>query len=104
MRVFCRFVGWFLVAIAVIALGRDLVAIVAGESFRLAPLGEVWFKLHSASLNMLQAGIERRIAPEAWDSVVAPALQWPTVLFFAVPGVVLLLLCRDWRGHRRRFR
>ncbi len=104
MRVFCRFLGWFLVAIGFIALGRDLVAIAAGESFRLAPLGEVWFKLHSASLNMLQAGIERRIAPEVWDSVVAPALQWPTVLFFAVPGVLLLLLSRDWRGHKRRFR
>ncbi|WP_282605935.1 hypothetical protein [Pelagibius sp. Alg239-R121] len=91
-------------AIGFIALGRDLVAIAAGESFRLAPLGEVWFKLHSASLNMLQAGIERRIAPEVWDSVVAPALQWPTVLFFAVPGVLLLLLSRDWRGHKRRFR
>ncbi len=104
MRVFCRFFGWFLVALAVIALGRDLVAIVAGESFRLAPLGEVWFKLHAASLNLLQAGIERRIAPEVWDSVVAPALQWPSVLVFGVPGILLVLLCRSWGGQRRRFR
>ncbi len=104
MRVFGRFLGWFLLALAFIALGRDLVAIAAGETFRLAPLGEVWFKLHSASLNMLQAGVERRIAPEVWDSVIAPALQWPTVAFFAVPGLLLVLLCRDWQSQKRRFR
>lgn len=106
MRVICRFLGWFLVVIAVIALGRDLVALIAGESFRLAPLGEVWFKLHAGSLNMLQAGVERRLAPEIWDSVLAPVLQWPAVLIFAVPGILLLLLGRsgNWRGSKRRFR
>ncbi len=104
MRAFFRFFGWFLVAMALIVLGRDLVALIAGESFRFAPLGEVWFKLHAPSLNLLQAGVERRISPDAWDLVLAPALQWPALVFFAVPGILLVLLCRDWGGSKKRFR
>jgi hypothetical protein len=37
--------------------------------------------------------------------VVAPVLLWPAVAVFFVPGAVLVLLCRRWRGPRapRRF-
>ena len=104
MRPFCRILGWFLILVAVALLGRDLIAGFERGSLKLAPLGEVWFKLHAASLNMLQAGIERNVSPELWDYAVAPVLRWPAEWVFAIPGVVLILLCRNWGGRRRRFR
>ena len=68
-------------------------------TWRLTALGEVWFKLHTASLNGAQAGIQRYVAPWLWEPVITTILLWPGWLVFGVPGVLGLSLCR----RRKRY-
>ncbi len=104
-----RLLGWLLLFCALVLLGWDAVAALDSGTWSLAVLGQRWFEidqaLGSATLNTLQAGIERSISVDLWDNVFAPALQWPAVIVFAVPGIVLVLLFRRWGGQRapRRF-
>ena len=65
-----------------------------------APLGAVIYGIAPAFLNTLQAGVQRRIAPELWDDVFLPALEWPGWVIPAVLGVALLLVSL-MRGRRR---
>ena len=99
-----RLLGWILLFGALVLLGWDAVAALDSGTWRLAALGQRWFEidqaLGSASLNTLQAGIERRISVDLWDNVFTPVLQWPAVIVFAVPGNVLVLLFRRWGGQR----
>lgn len=77
-------------------------AMVKGGAFAIAPLGEIWYAIDRASLNGLQAGVERYVSVWLWESVLAPILQWPAILVFFIPGVLLAILCRS-RPARRRF-
>ncbi|MGF1595243.1 MAG: hypothetical protein ACFCUW_18335 [Kiloniellaceae bacterium] len=99
-----RAVGWVFLFCALVLLGWDAVSSFDAGTWGFAVLGQRWFEidqaLGTATLNTLQAGIERNISVELWDDVVAPALLWPAILFFVVPGVVLVLLFRRWGGGR----
>ena len=64
-----------------------------------APLGALIFAIHPPFLNTLQAGVQRRIAPELWDVAFLPVLTAPAWLIPAVLGALLLAL-----GIRRRRR
>ncbi len=59
----------------------------------LAPLGQTWFSISAGTLNGLQAGVERYISPELWDSYLAPMLHWPALWFPLVPGLIFTLIC-----------
>ncbi len=104
-----RVIGWFLLFCALVLLGWDAVSSLSAGHWGFAVLGQRWYEidqaLGSATLNTLQAGIERRLSVGLWDNVVAPVLLWPAVAVFVVPGVVLVLLFRRWRSPRapRRF-
>ncbi|MEQ9606886.1 MAG: hypothetical protein RLN99_04395 [Kiloniellaceae bacterium] len=104
-----RVIGWFLLFCALVLLGWDAVSSLSNGAWGFAVLGQRWYEIDQAfggaSLNILQAGIERNISVDLWDNVVAPVLLWPAVAVFFVPGAVLVLLCRRWRGPRapRRF-
>ncbi len=99
-----RLLGWFFLFCALVLLGWDAVSSYSSGAWGFAVLGQRWFEvdqaLGSASLNILQAGIERRISVGLWDNVMAPMLLWPAVLVFLVPGLVLTLLFRRWGGPR----
>jgi hypothetical protein len=96
LRFVARFVGFWLVAAAMIAAVVDGAKSIAGSAFVLTPLTE--------TLTALAA-----IGAEAPAEFVPPTLPWPgdaalawlmaapTVAVLAVPGVLLLLL-----GARRR--
>ena len=103
-----RFIGWLLLFCALVLLGWDGVSSLNNGTWGFAVLGQRWFEidqaLGTASLNILQAGIERSISVDLWDNIFAPVLLWPAVAVFLVPGAVLVLLFRRWgahRGHRR---
>ncbi|GAB4353962.1 MAG: hypothetical protein Kow00114_03480 [Kiloniellaceae bacterium] len=104
-----RVIGWFLLFCTLVLLGWDAVSSLSAGHWGFAVLGQRWYEidqaLGGASLNTLQAGIERNISVDLWDNVVAPVLLWPAVAVFFVPGLVLALLCRRWGGPRapRRF-
>jgi hypothetical protein len=72
--------------------------------YHMLVIGEVWYTISPTTLNMLQAGIQRHIAPWLWDDVVANLLllwAWPS---FYVLGAVILFLARprQRRGLARR--
>jgi hypothetical protein len=99
-----RAFGWLLLFCALVLLGWDAVSSLEAGAWGFAVLGQRWFELDqalgTASLNTLQAGIERNVSVDLWDNIVAPVLLWPAVLVFAVPGLILVLLFRRWGGGR----
>jgi hypothetical protein len=102
-----RLLGWLVILGGLIVLGRDLLAWRDGGEFQPIVLGQLWFDLHPASLELLQPAIQRHIHPALWDWVVQPVLlsyAFPTLLIL---GLVLLFLCRrraegSVRRRRRR--
>jgi len=99
-----RILGWFLLFCALVLLGWDAVSSLSAGDWGFTVLGQRWYQidqaLGSATLNTLQAGIERRISVDLWDNVIAPLLLQPAMLIFLVPGLVLVLLFRRWGGTK----
>ena len=100
-----RTIAWILLLAAIAAAGYEAYSALGAGGWRPIALGELWFKLHSSSLNGAQAGIQRYIAPWLWEPVITTVLLWPGWVVFGVPGAALLWLCRARpgapRGHRR---
>jgi len=103
--IICRVIGSILLLAAIAAAGYEAFTAFEAGSWRSIALGEIWFKLHAASLNGAQAGIQRYISPFLWEPVITTVLLWPGWAVFGVPGAVLLWFCRSRRGaprgHRR---
>jgi hypothetical protein len=99
-----RILGWVLLFCALVLLGWDAVSSLSTGTWGFVVLGQRWYEidqaLGSATLNTLQAGIERNLSVGLWDNVVAPLLLWPAAAIFALPGLVLVLLFRRWGGTR----
>ncbi len=97
-----RILAWLgaaLAAGAVLALVYELsVALQAGE-WRIVPAGEIWFTLHTASLNLVQAIVQRYLHPFLWDPVIAGFLQWPLWASFGGPGIALLTIFGSRRAR-----
>ena len=93
-----RIIGWAFLAVALVALGADIVGWLASGSLDVTPLGQHWFELHRASLGLAQAAVQRHVLPGLWDPVIQTVLLWPTWAVFGVVGAVLAYLCR---GRRR---
>lgn len=85
MRIVTRLFGLFflLAALLVLAAGQ-------GGDTEIMPLGALWFSLHSASLNLVQAVIERYIWVPLWDPVLLAVLQWPAAPAFGILGALLI--------------
>jgi hypothetical protein len=102
-----RLLGWVLIFLALAVAGRDAMAMIDRGQFGLIKLGEFWFQVSPASLNGLQAGVERYLTPLLWDWILAPLLHLPLVLVFLVPGLLLAFFFRKkcpGRKSRRLFR
>lgn len=106
MTVAGRIIGWALFLIGVAVGGYEVISGLIAPEYRMIALGELWFKVDAGSLNALQAGIQRYIAPWLWDSVMLPILQLPAWTVFAVPGAVFIVgfhrLARKRRAGRSR--
>lgn len=92
--------GCLLVLAALAVLAWDLYDLAASGSLALTKLGRVWAALDTTSLQLLQAGVERHLSVWLWDAVIAPLLQWPALPVFALPGLLLLWLCRPRRERK----
>lgn len=97
MRTLFRFVGFWLLAAAFIALVLDGTRSIADAHLVLTPLGESWHALHSNSLQLLQPAIERHITPLLWDPVMLAILNTPTWVVLGLIGVAFTLI-----GHGGR--
>jgi hypothetical protein len=89
--------GWGLAAVALIALAYELSAYAETGSYRVIPLGELWFNVHVASLNFIQAVVQRYLHPLLWDPIITTALQWPAWSLLAAPAAILVAVA----PHRR---
>ena len=93
-----RALGVSALLLAMVAFTIDATtSLASNDQWVLTPLGEHWFKLHAASLNVSQAAVERYAYPFLWDPVIFTILQTPTWVFFGLLGTLLY-----WLGRRRR--
>jgi hypothetical protein len=86
----------------VIILGAVLLVLAGGIAVWFgpsAPLGALIFALYPPFLNTLQAGVQRRVAPELWDVAFLPLLTAPAWL---IPFLLGLLLLAVGALRRRR--
>lgn len=94
IRFFLRFLGLISLAIAFILVIYDGTKSIAGNMVFITKLGDLWNNIHSSSLQLLQAGIERHVDPLLWQFIVQPVLEQPSWLVLAVLGIVLIVLGR----------
>ncbi len=95
--------AWALVALSLAVAAWEVLAPNAAAGIGLRPAGELWYRLDVASLNLVQAVVERYIWPPLWDPAIAGLLQLPALLVFALPAVVLAAWCHRRRGGRGTF-
>lgn len=98
MGVIARLVGALLVLAALWPLAREVGMLLNGPGHSFIPLGQLWFEIDPATLNMLQAGIQRRIAPWLWEDAIQPVLTWPAWPVLLALGLALILLGRARRA------
>ncbi len=99
-----RAIGYLLILAAAIVLVAEAIDFATHGDWTIISAGEVWYRIHRASLNGAQAGIQRYVAPWLWDPVIATLLRGPAWAFVGLPGLALVLLCRSSRERRSRFR
>ncbi len=92
MRIVARLFGLFFLLVALLVLAADLAAAGQGGDTEIMPLGALWYSLNPASLNLVQAVIERYIWEPLWDPVLLAVLQWPAAPSFGLLGVLLMVL------------
>ncbi len=89
-----RIIGWLLLVLAIAVAGHEaIISLDAGE-YRVFAGGELWRKIDLASLNMAQAGIQRRLWPWLWDPIILNVLLLPTWVVLGVPGAVMAWMFR----------
>lgn len=97
-----RIISLLFILAAAAALGYDLYRSTETSQFTSTALGKLWFDLHSPSLNLSQAIIERYIWPKLWDPLILTLLQWPAWIVFIGFAIFFLLLSRMFGGLRRK--
>lgn len=90
-------VGGGLLALALVALGWEVIAWGLTGQYESRLPGQVWASIDRPSLNLTQAVVQRYILPELWDYVILPILLAPLWLVLAIPGLLLAVLCRHGR-------
>ncbi len=94
---FLRLLGSWSLLVAIIALVADITRSLAlGSGLAFTTLERQWMDLSPATLDALQATLERSVSPYAWDPVATFVLETPTWVIFATIGVLLYL-----SGRRR---
>jgi len=90
--------GWALAAIALIAFAYEFSGYVETGRYRVIPLGELWFNVHVASLNVIQAVVQRYLHPFLWDPIITTALQWPAWSLLGAPAAILVAIAPKRRA------
>ncbi len=91
--------GWVLALSAGFVLGTELVSFASTGKYHVIAAGELWFELHSGSLNLSQAVIQRYLHPWLWEPAIVTVLRAPASALFGVPGLALIGL---WVVKRKR--
>ena len=89
-----RLIGWIFVLAALIILLIELRFWLTSGEWHLIPIGQLWYQLHSESLNIAQAVIQRYLHPYIWDPWILAILLTPSWPTFSAIGAVIIVLCR----------
>jgi hypothetical protein len=98
-----RAIAWILLALAVIVGTHDGLNYWQTGTYDPLQLGTLWYQIDRASLNLVQAVIERYVHPALWQDVIFPLLVWPAWLVIGGLAVIFGILfgARRSRGRRR---
>ena len=96
-----RVIGWLLMVLAVATAGHEAISSLNAGAYDILAFGELWAKIDIASLNLVQAVIQRYVSPWLWDVVILNIILLPAWLVLGVPGIVMAWAFRA-RGGRRR--
>ncbi len=91
--------GVLLLGLALAAFVYEFAAAGAG-GHRTIAAGELWFRLHSYSLNLSQAIVQRYLHPGLWDPLMVGILQWPAWSILGAPGAALVILSAPWPSRK----
>ena len=90
IRFLFRFLGYWLLAGALVAAIIDGSKSIAASSLVTTPLGQHFQQLAPSLLQRLEFGIQNNLGlPWLWDLVFVNILTWPT---FAVLGILALII------------
>jgi hypothetical protein len=98
IRFLFRSLGFLILAGGFMALIYDGTKSIGGGALVFSPLGLFWNNVHTTSLQLLQAAVERHIEPRLgqwlWDPVILTVLTAPAWLVFGIIGAILMLIGR----------
>ncbi len=97
-----RVIGWLLIVLAVATAGHEAITSLDAGAYVSFAFGTLWAKIDLASLNLVQAVIQRYVSPWLWDVVIVNIILLPPAwIVLGVPGIVVAWAFRV-RGGRRR--
>jgi uncharacterized protein (DUF2062 family) len=96
-------IGQVFLVLAAAVLGTGAWLWLAGQDL-LQPLGRVWFTAHAASLNLLQAVVQRYVYADLWDAVFVPFLLLAAWKALAVAFIILAVISGIFLAFARRRR
>jgi hypothetical protein len=95
--------GYFLAAVALVALGGDILGWTRGDGFEFTIIGRHWYALNPGSLNLSQAVVQRYVHPWLWDPAIVAVLNVPTAPLLGALAVALLVIGRAPHKRKRVF-
>ena len=94
IRCLVRTLGILVLALGLVVLNYDVTKTLDAHALHVTKSGDLWHAVHSTSLQLLQAGIERHVAEWLWDPVLLNILTAPACVVLGVIGLILVLLGR----------
>jgi hypothetical protein len=98
-----RLIGLMFMALACLAVGAEIVRSLEAAGWDPLALGQLWYDVHPASLNLSQAVVQRYLHPALWDPAMITVLQAPAWLVTGILGIAFAVAFRR-RQPRRLFR
>lgn len=97
MRLLLRFLGTWLIALALVLLVIDGTKSLGANALVLTSLADLWTQLHPASLASVQEFFDSRFFEDLLDAALTALLGYPAFAVIGIPGIVLALLGRKPR-------
>ena len=100
IRFIFRFVGFWFLAAALVALVIDGSRSIADSALTTTSVAQYFLQYSPTTLQRLEFGVQNNLgSPWLWDTVFVSLLSWPAFAVLGVFGLVLMLL-----GKRRKSR
>lgn len=98
-----RLLGWTMIALALMCLGADAMAMLERGEFVLMGLGELWAAMDSDSFIAVGNAVSAYSMPEIWNPGIMTVLKLPGVVLFGLLGMLLLVMFRKRERRDRLF-